>query len=81
MWHAADMDKTTIYLPIDLDADLTDIAQRSGRARTEVIQDALIAYLAQQKRLLPKTFGIVSSGKVQGADIEQWLAENWKPDW
>ncbi|HEY7033349.1 MAG TPA: CopG family transcriptional regulator [Thermomicrobiales bacterium] len=75
------MDKTTIYIPAALHAELKAIARRSGRAQAEVIREALASYVAQQERLLPKTIGIVSSGRVRGADVDQWLAENWKRDW
>jgi len=75
------MDKTTIYIPTALHAELKAIARRSGRAQAEVIREALASYVAQQERSLPKTIGIVSSGRVRGADVDQWLAENWKQDW
>jgi predicted transcriptional regulator len=74
------MEKTTIYLPDDLRIALKEIARRSGRPQAELIREAIAAYVSVQERPRPKTFGIVSRGDIQGADIEDWLAENWTPD-
>ncbi|MEA2531111.1 MAG: hypothetical protein QOG89_2755 [Thermomicrobiales bacterium] len=75
------MDKTTIYIPSQLHAELKAIARRSGRPQAQVIRDALAAYVAEQERPWPKSFGSVEDGSVNGADHEDWLAEHWKPDW
>jgi hypothetical protein len=75
------MDKTTVYISTALHAELKAIARRSGRAQAEAIREALATYVAQQERSLPKKIGIVSSGRVTGADIDEWLAENWRRDW
>jgi hypothetical protein len=75
------MEKTTIYLPTALRVELKAIARRSGRPQAEVIREALAAYVEQQERPWPKSFGIAESGTVSGADSEDWLREHWKPDW
>jgi metal-responsive CopG/Arc/MetJ family transcriptional regulator len=81
MWYTVPMDKTTIYIPVELHAKVKAIARRSGRTQAQVIREALATYVTQQEPLLPRTIGIVSSGKVRGADVDEWLAENWKRDW
>jgi predicted transcriptional regulator len=75
------MDKTTIYLPSELHAELKAIARRTGRPQAEVIREALTAYVAQQERPWPKSIGAAEHGSVNAADYEDWLAEHWKPDW
>jgi predicted transcriptional regulator len=75
------MDKTTIYIPTELHAELKAIARRSGRPQAEVIREALATYVAQQERPWPRSFGIAESGQVSAADSEDWLRENWEPDW
>lgn len=75
------MDKTTIYLPCALHADLKAIARRTGRPQAAIIREALATYVAQQEWPLPKSWGIAANGEINAADIDDWLAENWKPDW
>lgn len=75
------MDKTTIYIPTTLHVELKAIARRSGRPQSEVIREALAAYVEQQERPWPKSIGMAEEGSVSGADYEDWLAEHWKPDW
>jgi len=75
------MEKTTVYLPHELRVALRDLGRRTGRPQAEVIRDALTQYVAQQERPLPRTIGIYASGEVTSDSVEDWLAENWKPDW
>lgn len=75
------MTRMTVRLPRALYAELKAIARRSGRPTAEVMREALAIYLAEQERRWPRTIGIVESGAVSGADSEDWLRENWKPDW
>ena len=42
------MKKTTLYLPDDLKADITIIADREGRSEADVIRDALRACVAER---------------------------------
>jgi hypothetical protein len=74
------MEKTTIYLPAELRVALRDLGRRTGRPQAEIIRDAVFEYMNRQERPLPRSIGIVSSGKVQSTDVEDWLEENWKPD-
>jgi metal-responsive CopG/Arc/MetJ family transcriptional regulator len=75
------MNKTTVYLPTELQGALRDVARRTGRSQAEVIRDAIAAYVAVEERPWPRSFGSAANGEVSAADLEDWLAENWKPDW
>jgi hypothetical protein len=75
------MDKTTIYLPKEQHDALEEISRRTGRPQAQLIREALAVYLAGQERPRPKTIGIVSKETVSSSDVEEWLKENWKPDW
>jgi predicted transcriptional regulator len=75
------MDKTTIYLPRELHDELKAVASRFGLAQSEVIREALAAYLAQQETSLPQTVGLGESDNVRGAEYEDLLRQRWKRDW
>ena len=72
------MEKTTLYLPNELQVQLRAVAQRSHRSQAKVVRDALVDYLAREPRRLPGSIGMASSGEVTGAQSEDWLRENWK---
>jgi hypothetical protein len=75
------MDKTTIYIPREQHDALEDLSRRTGRPQAHLIREALAAYLVDQVRPQPRSWGLVSDGSLQSADTKEWLAENWKPDW
>lgn len=75
------MEKTTIYLPIDLRMALKETARRTGRPQAELVRDAISVYVAHHKRPRLRSIGIVASGEISATDVEDWLEENWKPDW
>lgn len=35
----------------------------------------------QSPAVMPKSFGIASSGRVQSDRFDEWLKENWERDW
>jgi len=75
------MEKTTIYLPAELKISIKASARRQGLSEAHVIREALAAYVATEPHELPSVFGSVADGTVSSSDYEDWLAENWKPDW
>jgi predicted transcriptional regulator len=75
------MDKTTIYLPRDLHDELKAMARRTGRPQAELIREAVESFVARQERPRPRIIGMVEKDMVGAADVEDWLGENWKPDW
>lgn len=74
------MQKTTLYLTEDIQRGLKETARRTGRSEAELVREALTLYLGQQARPWPKSIGIVSDPELSGADSEDWLRANWKPD-
>ncbi len=74
---------TTIELPPDVQRKLEALARRTGRTEAEVIVEAIDRYLQGQRRPRPKSFGIAEHPKLSGAESEDWLKANWRPedDW
>ncbi len=76
------MEKTTVYIPTELKMSIRASAKRQGASEAHVIREALAAYVAAEPRPLPCLFGSVASdGTVTSENYEDWLSENWKPDW
>lgn len=75
------MEKTTVYIPIEIKLSLKASAKRQGFSEAHVIREALAAYIAAEPRELPSVFGSVEDGTFSAANYETWLEENWKPDW
>jgi len=48
------VEKTTLYLPDDLQYALREFARRTGRPQADVVREALSAYLSQQARPRPR---------------------------
>lgn len=76
------MEKTTVYIPTDIKLSIKASAKRQGTTEAHVIREALAAYVAAEPCELPSIFGSASTdGSVNSENYEDWLAENWKPDW
>ena len=74
------MEKTTLYLPHDLQYALKEYARRAGRPQAEVVREALTLYLGQQPRPRPRSIGVAEKDTVPAADAEAWLEANWRFD-
>jgi predicted transcriptional regulator len=72
------MEKTTIYLPGELQRLLAAAARSEGRSQAEIIRSALEAYLSKRPAIRPGSIGAGSDGEVSGANSENWLRSNWK---
>lgn len=72
------MEKTTLYLPSDLQRSLGAAAKREGRSQAEIIREAISAYLTGRAPTLLRSIGAGSDGEVSGATSEDWLRKNWK---
>ena len=58
-----------------------EVAVQTGRPRRS-LSATLSPHISRgAERPLPRTIGIVSSGRVRAADLEDWLNENWSRDW
>ena len=73
------MEKTTLYLPADLQRALGATAKREGRPQAEIIREALAAYLSERVPVRLRSIGAGSDDEVTGANSEKWLRKNWKP--
>jgi len=77
------MEKTTLYLPMALQAELRALARRSGRPQAELIREAVADYVARQDHPWPSSIGSAGDAEeaadaaVSGQASEQWLREEW----
>lgn len=76
----ADMDKTTLYLPIELHRTYKELARRTGRSQAELMREALQEYAEQQEPPRLRSLGIAKNVALQSDDVEAWLEANWHPD-
>jgi len=72
-----DVEKTTLYLPADLQRALRDASDRTGRSQADLVRDALRSYLADQPRPKPTSVGLGRDPSLAGRDAEAWLKERW----
>lgn len=75
------MEKATVYIPTEIKLSIKASAKRQGSSEAQVIREAMAAYVALEPRELPSVFGSIADGTVTSENYEEWLAENWKPDW
>lgn len=73
------MEKTTLYLPSDLQLALREEAQRTGRAQAEIVRDALRERLAARggPGSLDGFAGVVDVPQTAARDDEERLAADW----
>jgi predicted transcriptional regulator len=75
------MEKTTLYLPTELQSSLRDLSRRSGRPQAALIREAVAEYVTRQQKPWPKSIGSGADGRVTGRASEDWLREQWsRPD-
>lgn len=66
-----------VHLTPDLQAQLDKLAAETGRAREELIQDAVVGYfaeLSQVQEMLDHRYDEIKSGKVHPVDGEEAFA-------
>ena len=78
----------TLELPDEVRQALDELAERTGRSRTELIHDAVRDYLVQYDQDgdasgLPRSAGMIEDAEVTAEGFEDWLKANWRPeaDW
>jgi predicted DNA-binding protein len=71
------VEKTTLYLPEDLQRALRTEARRSGRPQAELVRDALRAYLGDRAKPKLRSIGAGEDSELSGRDSESWLAREW----
>jgi hypothetical protein len=60
------------------DAALKRHVRRTGVRQSDVVREALNAYLADDDGGLPQSIGMVSDGGVDAAEHERWLRDAWR---
>lgn len=70
------MEKTTLYLPRDLQRRLRAAARERDCAQAEIVRVALDAYLAEGRPRL-EIVGIGNDPGLSAADSEDWLRREW----
>jgi metal-responsive CopG/Arc/MetJ family transcriptional regulator len=73
------MEKTTLYLPRELQGALKEASRRTGKAQAELVREAIRAYLEELQPPRPRSIGIVHDGRLDARDTEAWLRDNWNP--
>lgn len=74
----ATMEKTTVYLPRDMQRQLEDLARRERRSQAELIREAIRAYLESEEQPPLRSLGIAQSEEITGKTARSWLREHWK---
>ncbi len=77
MLYGEGVQRTTLYLPIDLQRALRDEARRRGRPQAQLVREALHAYLSSQERPPVTSVGLGEDGAVSARDAEAWLEREW----
>jgi hypothetical protein len=72
------VEKTTIYLPGELQRSLAATARSEGRSQADIIRSALEAYVNKRPTNPPRSIGTGSDSEISGATSEDWLRKNWK---
>ena len=69
------MKRTTIFLPEELDRDLSVYAQRSGRPAAAIVREAIAAYIVESRdgQVLPSFAGVFDSGHTDTAERHDTL--------
>ena len=71
------MEKTTIYLTVELQRSLAAAARSEGRSQADIIRSAVEAYVRKRRTISPSSIGAGSDSEVSGATSEDWLRKNW----
>jgi hypothetical protein len=71
------MEKTTLYLPDQLQRELREAAQREGRPQAELVREALDAYLRSRPRPQPASIGMLEDTEVRARDAKRWVRDRW----
>ncbi len=72
------MEKTTLYLPDEIQRSLAATAKREGRSQAEIVRTALEVYFAERGPVRLRSIGAGSDNEVSGATSEEWLRKSWK---
>jgi predicted transcriptional regulator len=71
------VNKTTIYLPAELQRVVKEVARRTGRRPAELIRAAVEEFLRAQDQRLPCSLGAGEDAELAAADSEGWFRDHW----
>jgi len=77
MVYGVVVDKTTLYLPEELQRELREAARREGRPQAELVREALRAYLRDRPRPQPRSIGMLEDPTLRAEDAKRWVRERW----
>jgi len=72
------VEKTTLYIPADLQRALRSLARRQRKPQAEIIREALSAYVREQARPRLGSVGLGEDDQVTGATSEDYLRSRWR---
>jgi metal-responsive CopG/Arc/MetJ family transcriptional regulator len=74
------MHRTTILLPEGLDRELSEAARRRGTSRTELLRQALAAFLENEPRPRPRSVGMarLPSKSVSSENVKASVRAEWQ---
>ena len=71
------MEKTTLYLPAELQRALRALARRTGRSQAVLIREALERYIAGSEVPRPRSIGAAADGALAAPDAKAWVRDRW----
>ena len=73
----AHMEKTTLYLPKDMQRALREAARREGKPQAVLIRQALEEYLRKSGHPALRSVGMGADEGLAARDAEDWLESEW----
>jgi hypothetical protein len=70
------MNKTTVYLPLEMQRRLQEEARRAGCAQAAIIREAIERYLYTEERSPLRSIGTLSKKSLTSSNQERWLQEH-----
>ncbi len=77
VWYIADMEKTTLYLPREMQRALREAARREGEPQAVLIRRALEEYLEKRGRPPLRSVGMGEDASLAARNAEDWLDAEW----
>jgi hypothetical protein len=74
------MNKTTVYVPDELQSRLREMSRRTGRPQADLLREALTEYVAAHGRPKLRSIGVGSDSELPARDSDPWLREQWEKD-
>lgn len=69
-----------IELSDELQQQIADLARRTGRAESDLLQEAVATFVHSSRIPTPKSDDTIDDPDLAARDIDAWLAANWRPE-